>query len=224
MLVSAVAFVLLEMLPINFSYAAFASILLLMGLSMGAFASPNRAGVMNSLPAAAPRRRRRHEPDVPELGAGALDRDLLHADDHRPVGDPAAHARSAGLEAHGVARAHGATRSATSRPSPFSSRRSSATTRSQQLLGRARPGAPGSRRRRRGDRRPQLLPAPDRRARSATASHEAFAFAIIACLIAAAASWSRGGRYVHTERGRQQPERGSGERRAPDASPGGPPR
>ena len=30
--------------------------------------------------------------------------------------------------------------------------------------------------------------------------HEAFAFAIIACLIAAAASWSRGDRYVHSER------------------------
>ena len=29
--------------------------------------------------------------------------------------------------------------------------------------------------------------------------HEAFAFAIVACLIAAAASWSRGDRYVHTE-------------------------
>ena len=50
-------FFLLAMLPVNFSYAEFAAILLLMGLSMGAFASPNRAGVMNSLPAAAPRAR-----------------------------------------------------------------------------------------------------------------------------------------------------------------------
>jgi MFS family permease len=48
---SAVAFVLLERLPVNFSYPAFAGILLLMGISMGCFASPNRAGVMNSLPA-----------------------------------------------------------------------------------------------------------------------------------------------------------------------------
>src|ERR1700752_2574606 len=39
------------MLPVNFSYWQLAAILLLMGLSMGAFASPNRAGVMNSLPA-----------------------------------------------------------------------------------------------------------------------------------------------------------------------------
>ena len=51
MLVSALSFFLLAMLPVDFSYAQLAAILLLMGLSMGAFASPNRAGVMNSLPA-----------------------------------------------------------------------------------------------------------------------------------------------------------------------------
>ncbi len=51
MLGSALGFVLLDLLPIDFSYWAFAAILLLMGLSMGAFAAPNRAGVMNSLPA-----------------------------------------------------------------------------------------------------------------------------------------------------------------------------
>jgi hypothetical protein len=51
MLVSALSFVLLAMLPVSFSYPLFAGILLLMGLSIGAFAAPNRAGVMNSLPA-----------------------------------------------------------------------------------------------------------------------------------------------------------------------------
>ena len=51
MLAAAVGFVLLELLPVNFSYPAFAGILLLNGLAMGAFAAPNRAGVMNSLPA-----------------------------------------------------------------------------------------------------------------------------------------------------------------------------
>ena len=50
MLVSALAFGLLALLPVDFSYGQFAAILLLLGLSMGAFASPNRAGVMNSLP------------------------------------------------------------------------------------------------------------------------------------------------------------------------------
>jgi MFS family permease len=51
MIGSAGSFVLLDMLPVNFSYPVFAGALLLMGISMGAFASPNRAGVMNSLPA-----------------------------------------------------------------------------------------------------------------------------------------------------------------------------
>jgi MFS family permease len=50
MLGAALSFILLEQLPINFNYPVFALILLLNGLSMGAFASPNRAGVMNSLP------------------------------------------------------------------------------------------------------------------------------------------------------------------------------
>jgi MFS family permease len=50
MLLAAASFVLLESLPINFSYWAFALLLLMNGLAMGAFASPNRAGVMNSLP------------------------------------------------------------------------------------------------------------------------------------------------------------------------------
>jgi len=51
MIAAAGAFVLLELLPVNFPYPAFAAILLLNGLAMGAFAAPNRAGVMNSLPA-----------------------------------------------------------------------------------------------------------------------------------------------------------------------------
>ena len=50
MLVAASSFFLLELLPVDFSYWAFGLILLLNGLAMGAFAAPNRAGVMNSLP------------------------------------------------------------------------------------------------------------------------------------------------------------------------------
>jgi len=50
MLAAAGSFALLELLPVNFSYTAFGALLLLNGLSMGAFAAPNRAGVMNSLP------------------------------------------------------------------------------------------------------------------------------------------------------------------------------
>jgi MFS family permease len=51
MVLAALSFVLLEMLPVDFTYWQFAGILLLNGIGMGLFASPNRAGIMNSLPA-----------------------------------------------------------------------------------------------------------------------------------------------------------------------------
>src|SRR5438270_231564 len=53
MIGAAVSFALLTLLPIDFPYPLFAAVLALNGISMGMFASPNRAGVMNSLPAGA---------------------------------------------------------------------------------------------------------------------------------------------------------------------------
>ncbi len=50
MLGTAASFALLIALPTDFSYPLFALVLALVGISMGMFASPNRAGVMNSLP------------------------------------------------------------------------------------------------------------------------------------------------------------------------------
>jgi MFS family permease len=52
MLLAALSFGLLELLPINFSYAWFAPLLFANGIAMGMFSSPNRAGIMNSLPPA----------------------------------------------------------------------------------------------------------------------------------------------------------------------------
>ncbi len=52
MLMAALSFGLLELLPVNFPYLVFALLIFFNGMSMGAFAAPNRAGVMNSLPAA----------------------------------------------------------------------------------------------------------------------------------------------------------------------------
>ncbi|MGH9090661.1 MAG: MFS transporter, partial [Acidimicrobiales bacterium] len=49
---TAVAFVLLDLLPIDFPYWLFAVVLFFTGAAMSSFGSPNRAGVMNSLPAA----------------------------------------------------------------------------------------------------------------------------------------------------------------------------
>jgi MFS family permease len=50
MLIAAASFLFLELLPVNFGYPVFALLLLMNGIGMGAFAAPNRAGVMNSLP------------------------------------------------------------------------------------------------------------------------------------------------------------------------------
>ncbi|MFF0145458.1 putative MFS family arabinose efflux permease [Amycolatopsis sulphurea] len=51
LVITAVTFLLLILLPVNFDYWAFAGILLVNGIGMGMFSSPNRAEVMNSLPA-----------------------------------------------------------------------------------------------------------------------------------------------------------------------------
>jgi len=50
MVLAALSFGLLELLPVDFAYWQFAGVLLLNGIGMGLFASPNRAGIMNSLP------------------------------------------------------------------------------------------------------------------------------------------------------------------------------
>ena len=61
LIVSGVAFLLLELLPINFSYIWFALLIFLFAVGMGLFFSPNQAAVMNSLP-----------PDQRGAGAGML--------------------------------------------------------------------------------------------------------------------------------------------------------
>ena len=51
MIGTALCFVILEFLPVNFPYPLFAVLLFVMGLSMASFGAPNRAAVMNSIPA-----------------------------------------------------------------------------------------------------------------------------------------------------------------------------
>jgi MFS family permease len=51
MAIAALSFLLLAFLPVNFSYPVFALVIVLNGLGMGIFFSPNRASIMNSLPA-----------------------------------------------------------------------------------------------------------------------------------------------------------------------------
>jgi MFS family permease len=61
LIVSGAAFLLLELLPINFSYVWFAVLIFLFAVGMGLFFSPNQAAVMNSLP-----------PDQRGAGAGMV--------------------------------------------------------------------------------------------------------------------------------------------------------
>ncbi len=61
LIVSTASFLLLELLPIDFSYIWFALLIFLFAVGMGLFFSPNQASVMNSLP-----------PDQRGAGAGML--------------------------------------------------------------------------------------------------------------------------------------------------------
>ena len=195
MLVSALSFGLLGLLPVNFSYTEFAAILLLMGLSMGAFASPNRAGVMNSLPAqhrgAGGGMNQTFQNSAQVLSIGIFFTLMI-------VGLSATlpHSLSTGLRAHGVSPAVAAR---VSHLPPVSVLFAAflGYNPAQKLLGPhvlARlPAHKAAAIRGRGFF-PHLIAEPFR-----SGLHEAFAFAIAACLVAALASWSRGGRVVAPE-------------------------
>ena len=114
MLVAALSFVWLLLLPVDFAYGQFAVALLLNGLGMGLFASPNRAGIMNSLPAAQRGVGAGHDGHLPERRDGAVDRHLLLADGHR-AGASLPQTLTHGLTAQGVPPDAGGARSRTCR-------------------------------------------------------------------------------------------------------------
>jgi MFS family permease len=188
MLASAVSFVLLALLPVNFSYAVFALVLLLMGLSMGAFASPNRAGVMNSLP-----------PEHRGAGGG-MNQTFQNSAQVLSIGifftlmivglsATLPHSLATGLEAHGVP---AATAARVSHLPPVSVLFAAflGYNPARELLGpHVLAHLPADDAATIGGRSffPHLIAAPFR-----SGLHEAFAFAIAACLVAAVASWSRG--------------------------------
>ena len=197
MLGTALAFGLMLLLPVDFPYPAFAAILFLSGISMGLFASPNRAAVMNSLPPS-------------DRGAGGgMNQTFQNSAQVLSIGvfftlmilglaTSLPHTMLAGLTAHGVPHAD-AERAAQLPPvsilfaaflgyNPISSLVPAhvlshlSAAQHQTLVGRTF--------------FPHLIAAPFK-----TGLHEAFVFAIVACLIAAAASWSRGGRTQDAEPG-----------------------
>jgi MFS family permease len=193
MLAAAASFLLLELLPIDFSYGFFAPLLLLNGLGMGAFAAPNRAAVMNSLP---PQHRGagggmnatfQSSAQVLSIGifftlvivglSGTLSTSLEH-----------------GLIAHGVPRA-AAVRAAALPPVSTLFAAFLGYNPMQHLLGaHALSLLPPKTAALLTGRSffPHLISQP-----FAAGLHTAFDFSIGCCLVAAAASWSRGKRYVY---------------------------
>ena len=195
MIGAAASFALLAALPTNFSYPVFALVLALNGISMGLFTAPNKAAVMNSLPAG-------------DRGAGGgMNQTFQNSAQVLSVGvffslmiaglaTDLPHALAAGLQAHGVAA--GAAQQVSHAPpvevlfaaflgyNPVRSLAgphvlSGLSAHAQAVLtGRAF--------------FPHLISTPFR-----AGLHAAFAFAVLACLVAAVTSLMRGGRYHHQE-------------------------
>jgi MFS family permease len=191
MLGAALSFFLLILLPTNFPFPLFALVLALNGATMGMFASPNRAAVMNSLPPG-------------DRGAGGgMNQTFQNSAQVLSIGifftlmilglaTSLPHAMATGLEAHGVA-ATTARHVGQLPPVSILFAAFLGYNPIQHLVGPHVLASVSAANRAALTGRsffPHLISAPFR-----GGLHEAFAFAILACLIAAAASLMRGGRY-----------------------------
>jgi MFS family permease len=195
MLSAALGFVLLMALPTNFAYWEFALALLLTGVSMGMFASPNRAAVMNSLPpgdrGAGGDMNQTFQNSAQVLSVGIFFTLLIAG-----LASSLPAAASAGLRAHGLAPA-AASQVAHSPPISILFAAFLGYNPIQHLAGPAALAGLSAHARAVVTGQsffPHLISAPFR-----DGLHSAFVFAIVACLIAAAASLLRGGRYEHVE-------------------------
>ena len=196
MIGAAASLLLLMLLPIDFRYGLFAAILLFSGVSMGAFAAPNRAAVMNSLPAR-------------DRGAGSgMNATFQNSAQVLSIGiffslmiaglsTTLSTTLKQGLMRHGVSAAVAA-HVASLPPVSVLFAAFLGYNPLRTLLG---PGvlshlSAANRAALTGHAFfPELIAPPFHAGLTA-----AFTFATAACLIAAAASWSRGSRYVHEER------------------------
>jgi len=195
MLIAAASFALLIVLPVNFSYVWFALILLLNGIGMGLFTSPNSAGVMNSLP---PSQRGAGAGMLATFSASAAVLSIGVFFSLMIVGLSAGlpTALRNGLVAHGVS---GADATRVSHLPPVSTLFASFLGYNpvKTLLGtHALNALPAADARTLTGRSffPHLISHPFH-----TALVYAFVFAIAACLVAAVASLLRGGKYHHQE-------------------------
>jgi MFS family permease len=195
MLGSALSFFLLTLLPIDFSFWLFALVLAMVGISMGMFASPNRAAVMNSLP---PQHR----------GAGGgMNQTFQNSAQVLSIGvfftlmiiglaSNLPHTLSSGLQAHGVS-ATAASSAAHTPPVSVLFAAFLGYNPIEHLVGAHVLGTLSAANRATLAGRsffPHLISGPFR-----TGLHEAFLFAILACLIAAGASLLRGGKFHYAE-------------------------
>ncbi|MHB8242062.1 MAG: MFS transporter [Solirubrobacteraceae bacterium] len=195
MLGTALSFFLLSLLPIDFPFPAFAAVLLMTGISMGLFASPNRAAVMNSLPPG-------------DRGAGGgMNQTFQNSAQVLSVGifftlmilglsSKLPHTLAAGLQAHGVS-ATAAQRVAHIPPvsilfAAFLGYNPIEHLTGAPLLAKLSPANHAALTGR--SFFPHLISGPFE-----AGLHEALWFSILACLIAAAASLMRGGKYQHKE-------------------------
>ncbi len=199
MVVAALSFLLLQRLPVNFSYAPFAVILLLNGVGMGLFASPNRAGIMNSLP-----------PGQRGVGAGmaatfqnsamVLSIGIFFSLMIVGLAARLPAALQAGLTAHGVSAAQAAS---IAHLPPVASLFAALLGYNpiKQLLGAHLHHLSAAQVRTLTSRAffPRLISRPFSSALGVT-----FTFAFAACLIAAGASWLRGGKYHYSDEESEQ--------------------
>jgi MFS family permease len=194
MVIAAGSFALLMVLPVNFSYLPFAAILVINGIGMGMFSSPNRAGIMNSLP-----------PSQRGAGAGMASTfqnsatvlsigiffSLMILGLASSLGGALFH----GLTAQGVS---GADASRISHLPPVATLFASLLGYNpiQQLLGPSAANLSDAHREFLTGREffPHLISGPFHDGLTV-----AFIFAIVACLVAAWASWLRGGKYHYQE-------------------------
>src|SRR5258705_7936786 len=189
------SFLLLIVLPVDFSYIWFALILALNGVGMGLFSSPNSAGVMNALP-----------PSQRGAGAGML-ATFMNSASVLSIGvfftlmivglsSGLPHTLQSGLLAHGVPATDAAR---ISQLPPVATLFASFLGYNpiQTLLGpHVLAGLPAAQAHELTGRSvfPHLISGPFH-----TALIYAFAFPIAACLVAAVASFLRGGKYHHVD-------------------------
>jgi len=183
---------LLSALPVNFPYVAFALILFCNGVGMGLFASPNRAAVMNSLPpgdrGAGGGMNQTFQNSAQVLSLGVFFTLMILG-----LAASLPDAMSSGLQNHGIGAAT-AERVAHLPPVSILFAAFLGYNPIEHLVGShalSQVSAADHATLTGSSFFPQLISGPFQ-----SGLHAAFSFAIIACLIAAAASWMRGARPV----------------------------